>query len=100
MEHLTASHPADNPATAVPHRRARRTYLGARRVRLFYFGLAALWGFIAGATAVGAALRAMGQPIDFNPVLVGALVFGGLLAVAGSAVSAAAYREARRRRSM
>jgi hypothetical protein len=69
-----------------------------RRLRLFYFVIASIWGFLSGAVGVGAALAARGRPLGIeDPVILFSLVSAMGLALAGGAITAAAYRAARRR---
>jgi hypothetical protein len=69
----------------------RRADGGGRSLRLLYFGGAALWGFTVGVAGMGAAAQT-GMP--GLPVL---LIGGAGVALAGGAVAASAYREARKR---
>jgi hypothetical protein len=69
-----------------------------RSLRLFYFYIAALWGFVAGVAGVAVALALAGNPLGVHPTLIVALVPFAGFAVAGGAVASIAYREARRRR--
>jgi hypothetical protein len=93
---------SDAPATPsrVPQYSARattrhRTTGGARR--LLFFSLASSWGFIAGAGGVLAAMDASGLRIADDEVLLTRLVPAFVFAAAGGLVTAAAYRESRRR---
>ena len=69
-----------------------------RRLRVFYFGFASLWGFLLGSAAVFVALKALGQPLTVEPLLVVLVAAAGLLALVSGLVVAAAYREAAHRR--
>ena len=69
-----------------------------RSLRLFYFYLAALWGFVVGVAGLTMALALAGSPVEFAPTVVFALVPSAGFALAGGAVASIAYREARRRR--
>jgi hypothetical protein len=75
--------------------RVRSSY---RSLRLFYFYLAALWGFVIGVAGLAVALALAGSPVGLHPGLILTLVPFAGFAVAGGAVAAIAYREARRRR--
>lgn len=69
-----------------------------RRLRMAYFGLTAIWGYIVGAVTILIALEAEGA-IASRPGA-GALVYllpALAVAVLGGAVVAGAYQEARRR---
>jgi hypothetical protein len=77
--------------------RRRRRYGTGRRLRLFYFGLTAAWGFTIGVASVVVALLLEGRAIRLSPVLGGAALVGAIVALTGSALSATAYRQARRR---
>jgi hypothetical protein len=80
-------------------RRARTTVRSSyRSLRLFYFYLAALWGFAVGVAGVVVALALAGSPVELHPTLVLTLVPFAGFALAGGAVASIAYREARRRR--
>jgi hypothetical protein len=74
-------------------------HVSSRRLRLGYFGVAALWGFIVGTGGILVALQAGGQV--FVPSAAGVLtyaVLGAAVAIGGSVVIASAYQESRRRR--
>lgn len=81
-------------------RRRRRSARGSgttirrRRLRLVYFALASIWGFLAGAVAIVIGLAVTEQPVQFAPWIVIALGVAALAAVVGGAVAAAAYRDA------
>ena len=68
-------------------------------VRLLYFGLASLWGYVIGAAVLVAALSFSGHSVTLNPVIVGLIVPGAVVAFIGGVLSAAAYRQATRRTS-
>jgi len=63
-------------------------------VRLAYFSLAALWGFLAGSAAILTGLALRGTWIGLDAMILGALVLAAVLAVVGAGVAAAAYRDA------
>ena len=67
-------------------------------MRLFYFYLAALWGFGTGTAGLAIALSLTGTPVDFNGALMLTLLPFGGFALAGGAIASVAYREARHRR--
>jgi len=69
-----------------------------RSLRLFYFYLAALWGFVIGIAGFAVAMALAGSPVGLHPTLILTLVPFAGFAVAGGAVASIAYREARRRR--
>lgn len=81
---------------------SRRTNSGYRSsyrtLRLFYFYLAALWGFVAGVAGLAVALALVGSPVELQPMLIATLLPFAGFALAGGAVASIAYREARRRR--
>jgi len=80
-------------------RRARRTVRSSyRSLRLFYFYIAAVWGFVIGVAGLAVALALAGSPVGLHPMLIVTLVPFAGFALAGGAVASIAYREARRRR--
>ena len=92
-------------------RRARRRPVGRRgrpsaehqrrrRLRLLYFALAAVWGYVAGTAAVLGTLSMTGRPLPIDGNLVSGMVLAAVLALVGGAVASVAYREAVRRGSM
>ncbi len=66
------------------------------RVRFFFFGLAALWGFTMGAAVLVIAVSLGGHEVRLSPLLVGVALPGVLLSVLGGLIAAAAYRQNRR----
>lgn len=69
-----------------------------RRLRLLYFVIASIWGFLSGAVGVGVALAARGRVVGIeDPVVLVSLAPALGVALMGGAISAAAYRAARRR---
>ena len=82
-----------------PRRRSSdSTHSTARRTRLVFFSLAALWGYVLGIAVLAAALSISGRrPLAFEASLVPWLAAGSVLGVTGGLVAAGAYREARRR---
>jgi hypothetical protein len=80
-------------------RRGRTTVRSSyRTLRLFYFYLAAVWGFVIGVAGLVVALSLAGSPVELHPMLILTLVPFAGFALAGGAVASIAYREARRRR--
>lgn len=65
--------------------------------RLVFFGLASIWGFIAGIAGVLAAMSAAGQHMQPDVRVVPSLISALLLAFGGGLVVAAAYKESKRR---
>ena len=90
-----------SPAVQSPNRRARRTSSNRaqrRKLRLIYFSLAALWGFLIGTAAVLFGLSLGGISLDLSPGTIVALAVSSILAVVGGMIASRAYREATRRR--
>lgn len=77
----------------------QRARSSKHRLRLAYFGFAALWGFFVGIGGLVVALSASGFPLRVNVVHGVLAVAGAGLSLAGGAVTAVAYREARWRGS-
>lgn len=69
------------------------------RLRLLFFGVAALWGFLIGVLTLGVAAQLSGMIERVDPWVVVALLPGAGLALAGAALAASAYRGARRSRA-
>ena len=70
-----------------------------RSLRLFYFYVAAVWGFASGAFGLGVALTlSTGEPVIPHLGLVLTLLPFAGFALAGGAVASVAYREARHKR--
>jgi hypothetical protein len=79
--------------------RARAQHASGRRLRLAYFGVASLWGFVAGIAGVFAAMQSEGQMfIPSGANLSTYAGVGAIVAIGGGAVIAGAYQEAKRRR--
>jgi hypothetical protein len=78
-------------------RRRRRSHDPARlrrhRLRLVYFILASVWGFLSGTVAVIVSLNVLGQPLEMQLPVALALGSAAVLALVGGAVAARAYRE-------
>jgi hypothetical protein len=66
-------------------------------MRMLYFSLAAVWGFLAGTGAVLVGLTAVGRPARLGSLGVAVIIGAALAAVVGGFVAAAAYRAASRR---
>ena len=99
-EAVAGSADANDGGRSPALRRRRRSERGMgtsirrRRLRLVYFALASIWGFLAGTAAIVVGLAVTDQPVRFAPWLVLALGVAALAAVVGGAVAAAAYRDA------
>jgi len=88
----TAARPAGRRAV----RRERAGGRSARSwLRMVYFSIAAVWGFLVGTAAVLAGLAASGRPPATGPWMIGALAAAFGIAVAGGCCAALAYRQAR-----
>lgn len=97
----------DGTATAATSgERRRRHTVGARSqrpqrssswLRSLYFSLAALWGYAIGVGVLLIALRAAGSELQLGPSGLAMIFPGALVALIGAWVSAAAYRQSRRR---
>ena len=74
-------------------RRGRASHSG---LRLVYFSLASLWGFVSGTVAVLAGLTLADQPLRAEPTIVGLILVAAALAVAGGMLAAMAYKDAAR----
>jgi len=70
----------------------------SRRLRMIYFGAAAVWGFTAGVGGflVGLAVDGASAPAGWAATL--ALVPAAVVALGGAGIIAGAYQEAKRRR--
>ena len=88
------------PSPSRPGRRSRRPSDRdqRRRLRLLYFTLASLWGFLIGTAGLLIGISSRGVPLDLGPVAVLALSAASILAVSGGMIASRAYREASRRR--
>jgi len=71
----------------------------ATRRHYLYFGLASLGGYGLGILVLAAALSRGSSRVELDGEIALWLALGALLGLAGGAVVAGAYREARRRRS-
>jgi hypothetical protein len=63
-------------------------------VRLVYFSMASLWGFLIGTLGMLGGLAALNRPLEPSAPIVGVVIGAALLALGGGLVVAAAYREA------
>jgi len=72
--------------------------LSRRGLRLFYFTLASLWGFLAGSVAILGGLHVGGYPLALDTGLSILVAIAAVLAVVGGVVAASAYRDAAHRR--
>lgn len=100
MEHPArrdAMFPNSAPDGVAEHRQAR-SGASNRKLRLFYFGLASLWGYLLGAGMFAAGSAAEGRAIHVGTMTMGIAIAGAGLALGGGLLASAAYREARRRR--
>jgi hypothetical protein len=57
-----------------------------------------MWGFLAGSAAILGGFALGGRTLSVDPLVLTVLVTAGVLAVAGAAVVAAAYRDVAKRR--
>jgi hypothetical protein len=64
---------------------------------MLYFGLASIWGFLAGSAAVIIVMDQLGQPIGFGGGLGQALLLAAAIALVGGVIVSMAYREVIRR---
>jgi len=72
-----------------------RSVNGSRR--FLFFGLASIWGFSVGVAGLLAAMSAAGQPLQPRSGAILGLIPAFVLAAAGGAVMAAAYKDSKRR---
>jgi hypothetical protein len=72
--------------------------VGSRRVRLFYFGAASIWGFVIGVAGLLVGMGFSGTPATPEPTAILGLLPAAGIAIAGGGVIAGAYQEAKRRR--
>ena len=78
-------------------RRANSTRNQRRRLRLVYFSLASLWGFLVGTVTLLFGFSLSGRRLELSPVAIVAMSAAIVLAVVGGMVASRAYREASRR---
>ena len=92
----------NSPGTSVRKREysaestTRHRSSSANRRRLF-FGLASLWGFIAGVVGLLISMSFAGQPVRPSEAAIPGLIPTAVVAVGGGYVMAAAYNESKRR---
>ena len=101
-KHPAAEHSAAETARPVsPHRRRHSRRVASRtqrhRLRLVYFSMASLWGFLIGTVALLFGFSLAGRRLELSPVAIVALSASIVLAVVGGMVASRAYREASRR---
>ena len=83
---------------SAPHR-GGAGHVSGRRLRLAYFGVASLWGFIVGAAGILVALRTDAEMrVPSGVDLLTFVVVGAAVAIVGGGVIAGAYQESKRRR--
>jgi hypothetical protein len=88
---------------AIPSQRSttrrRSSSLKARhsRLRLLFFGLSSLWGFLMGVAALLCCMKQSGSQIAVGPPLFGFLLGAGLVAVVGGLLAAMVYKDAVKR---
>ena len=78
-------------------RRATSNRNQRRRLRLVYFSLASLWGFLMGTVTLLFGFSLSGRRLELSPVAIVAMSAAIVLAVVGGMVASRAYREASRR---
>ena len=94
---MTSADERPEYSEAVSHRHASSRGKSGR-LRLTYFGVASLWGFLVGVVALLVALQAEGAGnIPSAPMTAGYLIPAAAIAMIGGAVVARAYRDAKRR---
>ena len=99
------SAPSDTTGTATYYtagrRAGRRRPRGPRgsssRLRMVFFIMASLWGFMVGAGLIAPALFAGGKPLASRPLVAVLLLSGVLLAGFGGALASMVYRRVRDR---
>jgi len=98
LHRATADH-AEYSRDLSPLHRSRAGHVSGRRVRLAYFIVASLWGFVIGAAVVLAASQSEGQyRIPAGVSLLAYIAIGAIVTVGGGGVIAGAYQESKRRR--
>ena len=97
MKESTAREPSElgsSPRKRVRHRSSRRAAARRRRrLRIIYFTLASVWGFMTGTAAILGSLAAAGRPLFLGPRVGAVLAASVLVALFGGFVAARAYRE-------
>lgn len=88
---LADASPRGRPRSGVRRSQAR---LRHRRMRLFFFALAATWGFVTGSAAVIGALAFQDAALEIRLGFLTVLALAAAVAGAGGVVVAIVYREA------
>ena len=97
IEHDVTPHVTPlSPRQYIAGSAARHRSSGTAR-RLFFFGLASIWGLIVGVGGLLAAMRGADQYVQAEARIIASLIPALVLAVAGGLVIAAAYKESKRR---
>jgi len=91
----------DSPSVSVRRRQyTSKSSAGPRSRRtprrLVFFGLASMWGFVAGVGGLMGAMGAAGQPIQPHSGAIAGLIPALALAIVGGVIMAAAYKESKR----
>ena len=94
----TSPQVADRPRRRRRSRRAASNNSQRRRLRLVYFSLASLWGFLIGTATLLFGFSLGGVRVDLSPAAIIAMSAAVILAVVGGGVASRAYREASRRK--
>jgi hypothetical protein len=82
------------PRKRVGHRSSRHAASRRRRrLRIVYFTLASVWGFMTGTAAILGSLAAAGRPLTLGPRVGTVLAVSIFVALFGGFVAARAYRE-------
>ena len=76
-----------------------RNRSSSRTVRMVFFALAALWGFLVGISSLALVMSVAGEFEVPDPLSLALLAPLGIVAIIGGFVTASAYREWRRRRA-
>jgi hypothetical protein len=79
-------------------KRARKSRHSHWRLRIVYFGIASIWGFIMGTAAVLGALSMLDLQLPEDPTITLMVALAAIAAVVGGAITAMAYRDAVGRR--
>ena len=104
----TSKNPASEQSGLEPtepsvRRRRRRSRQAAsnrnqrRWLRLAYFSLASLWGFLIGTASLLYGFSLGGRRLELSPVAIVTMSVAALAAVVGGMIASRAYREAARR---
>ena len=97
MTHASERLREEPPPSRSDRPRRRRSNPKRQRLRVAYFTVAAVWGFLAGSVAILGGLAMRGTRVGFDPLIVGSLVIAGAVSLIGGAVAAAAYRNVNQR---